>query len=91
MEMRPATIIAIVIVIVALILPVFFLDLNDPDEPKGNAPADPPANAPHPQKPSPEIERELERLRHENRQPTPAPGNDQAPLDNRAKGNEAVN
>jgi hypothetical protein len=91
MEMRPATIIAIVVVIIALIVPVFFLDLDDPEGPRGNAPEDPPANAPHPQKPSPEIQRELDRIRNENRQPTPAPANDQAPLENRAKGNEAVN
>ena len=32
MEMRPATIIAIVVVIIALIVPVFFLDLDDPED-----------------------------------------------------------
>jgi hypothetical protein len=85
MEMRPATIIAIVVVIIALILPVFFLNLEDPVESKGNGPDEPSANRPHPHKPSPEMQRELDRIRAENRPvvpPTPPSNGDATPPTN---------
>lgn len=75
--MKPATIIAIVIILVILILPVFFLDLEGAEnQGKSHIQQDVPANAPHPHKLPPEMQREIERMRAENRfgNPPPDPG-----------------
>lgn len=78
MEMKPATVILLVALLVALILPVFFLNMDEAANTPGQDPQDVPANAPHPHKVSPEMERELERMRREgkDRNPPPTPGNE---------------
>jgi type IV secretory pathway VirB10-like protein len=91
MQMRPATIIAIVVVIIAMILPVFFLNLDGSDEPDSNVPQDPPANGRHPQKLPDDMQRELDRMKRENKPVVPPPSNDGVkPPQNHAPGNMPV-
>ncbi len=74
MQMRPATIFALIFIMFILILPVFFLDLGESDEGKTPAPDDPPANALHPHKLPPEMQREVDKSRGQNRTPAPSDG-----------------
>ncbi len=90
--MRPATAIALVVVIIALILPVFFVDLETPEDSRGSAPNEPSANAPHPHLAPPEMQRELDRIRRENKPVTPPRGNEiEPPPANHPMANEPVN
>lgn len=88
MEIKPATIFLLVVLMIALILPVFFLDMNGAPDKAGGPPPDPPANAPHPHKFSPEMERALEQQKREgignnpSQKPLPQPPANEAKPDN---------
>lgn len=78
MEIKPATIFLLVVLMIALILPVFFLDMNSTDDKGAGPPPDPPPGAPHPHQYPPEMERALEQQRREGREyvPPPKPANE---------------
>ncbi|MCC6150178.1 MAG: hypothetical protein IT461_08005 [Planctomycetes bacterium] len=82
MEIKPVTVLLLVALIIALIIPVFLLNVEEPDHQGGCAPLDPPANGPHPHRHSPEMERELERMRREGRDRNPPPIPENRPAEN---------
>ena len=82
MEIKPVTVLLLVGLIIALIVPVFLLNLGESEGESGCAPKDPPANGPHPHKSTPEMERELERMRREGRDRNPPPQPENRPAEN---------
>lgn len=82
MEIKPVTVLLLVGLIIALIVPVFLLNLGESEGENGCAPTDPPANRPHPHRSTPEMERELERMRREGRDHNPPAQPDNRPADN---------
>ncbi|CAG0966259.1 hypothetical protein PLCT2_01061 [Planctomycetaceae bacterium] len=82
MEIKPVTVLLLVVLIIALIVPVFLLNLGGAEGENGCTPKDPPANGPHPHRTTPEMERELERMRREGRDRNPQPAPENRPADN---------